>query len=353
MIIDIPKKELKNSPLEKECAHIKFNKDEFNYLYSDFYLDGKFFLPISKKSLMTSTEVFGVFNKKKYIHYFKNNYINNLESNINSMNTIENSFIVGSSENYFHTLIDYFPRLFTLNKTLLKYIDSIVFSKNIPKNNKMLEYLLEKMNLKKKIILIDNKSYLFKKSIYPLNLNYDKRLIFLKKIFKRKIDNSNLKNIFISRSDSQNRRIINENNLVKYLKKFNFKTYVLGKLNFIDQIKLFEEAKIIVSMHGAGLANLVFTNPEAKVVEIFPSLDFNKKIDWFEHSEKKYQRNPNFSRDYFKSICLINNIEHYFYFSSILNTPSFDKLEREGKMTNIDLTINIDLFSNFFENNII
>ena len=71
MIIDIPKKELKNSPLAKECAHIKFNEDGFNYLYTDFYLDGKFFLPISKKNLMTSTDVFGVFNKKKYIHYFK------------------------------------------------------------------------------------------------------------------------------------------------------------------------------------------------------------------------------------------------------------------------------------------
>ena len=37
---------------------------------------------------------------------------------------------------------------------------------------------------------------------------------------------------------------------------------------FIDQVKIFNSAKLIVAMHGAGLTNLLFCKNKTKVIEI-------------------------------------------------------------------------------------
>ena len=42
-----------------------------------------------------------------------------------------------------------------------------------------------------------------------------------------------------------------------------------GPMTLFDQVRLFAEAKIVISGHGAGLTNLVFMQPETAVVEIF------------------------------------------------------------------------------------
>jgi capsular polysaccharide biosynthesis protein len=44
---------------------------------------------------------------------------------------------------------------------------------------------------------------------------------------------------------------------------------------FPEQVRLFQSAKYIVAPHGAGLANLVFCQPGASVVEILPSEQTN------------------------------------------------------------------------------
>ena len=55
----------------------------------------------------------------------------------------------------------------------------------------------------------------------------------------------------------------------------------LSELSFNEQIKIFNEAKIIIGSHGAGLTNLIFCEPSTKVIEI---------------------GNPNFDCDVFKNI---------------------------------------------------
>ena len=357
MIIDVPKKEILNSSLNKECVNFKFDEYLYNYLYSDFFLDGKFFLPISNKSLMTSTDVFRIFNKKKYLQYFNKDYISFIESNIDKFNTFTNAYVVGSYDNYFHCIMDCFPRLFCINESISSKIDTIVVGKKILKKNKILETLLENINLTKKIILIDEGTYFFKNSFIAFNQGYEQTIINYKKTFKKQLKNNSFRNIYISRSDSQNRIIKNEKSLIRYLDKYNFETHNLSELNFVDQIKLFNESKIIISMHGAGLVNLIFSNEGTKVIEIVPNLYFEKN-DWFEHSGEKIQRNISLSRDHFRLISFFNNIDHYFYFSSILKTKFFNELknfnqyENLNHITKIDLTINLDLFSKFFESKI-
>ena len=75
--------------------------------------------------------------------------------------------------------------------------------------------------------------------------------------------------VFISRADSGIRKIMNEDEIFKLFEPYGFKRYVLGGMSIIEQVALFNQAKIIVAAHGSSLVNLIFCNPGTKVIEIF------------------------------------------------------------------------------------
>jgi len=74
--------------------------------------------------------------------------------------------------------------------------------------------------------------------------------------------------IYISRKNSENRRILNEADLVLRLARLGFVRYELEKMNVAKQIELFHDAEMVVAPHGAGLVNLLFAE-KAKVLELF------------------------------------------------------------------------------------
>ena len=82
-----------------------------------------------------------------------------------------------------------------------------------------------------------------------------------------------LEKIFIDRSDSTSntghlRKIINESDVKNCLIKNNFKPVILGELHFQKQVEIFNNADVIVGLHGAGLANLCFCKAGTKLVEL-------------------------------------------------------------------------------------
>ena len=105
----------------------------------------------------------------------------------------------------------------------------------------------------------------FKKGINKRSNTITKVLYLLrkKKFFKK---------IYIDRSDSKfnlskKRQIINEDIIKNTLIKKKFKIVKLSEFKFVDQIALFNSAKIIVGNHGAGFANLVFCKKNTKIIE--------------------------------------------------------------------------------------
>jgi hypothetical protein len=76
--------------------------------------------------------------------------------------------------------------------------------------------------------------------------------------------------LYISRNDSSNsRRLLNEIELWQPLSHLGFVKVQLSGLSLREQISLFANAKMIVSVHGAGLANLAFASQGTLVYEIF------------------------------------------------------------------------------------
>jgi hypothetical protein len=79
------------------------------------------------------------------------------------------------------------------------------------------------------------------------------------------------KRIYIARGDAAvNRKVINEPDLITQLKKYDFEIHYLSGMSVTEQAQLFNAAKIVVGAHGAGLSNLVFCQPDTKVLEFFP-----------------------------------------------------------------------------------
>lgn len=75
--------------------------------------------------------------------------------------------------------------------------------------------------------------------------------------------------IFISREDSYQRKMLNEDEVFSLFEKKGFKKYTLAEMSFLEQVMLFSQATCIVSAHGSGLTNLIFCNPNAKVIELY------------------------------------------------------------------------------------
>jgi len=74
--------------------------------------------------------------------------------------------------------------------------------------------------------------------------------------------------IWISRQDALIRRLEWEDDLMELLP--GIKSVALARLSPREQIELLNRAEVIVSPHGAGLANIVFARPGARVIEIHP-----------------------------------------------------------------------------------
>jgi capsular polysaccharide biosynthesis protein len=75
--------------------------------------------------------------------------------------------------------------------------------------------------------------------------------------------------IFIQRRGA--RSIWNESMLNQLLLDNGFQLVTMEDLTFGEQIRLFCHADVVVGVHGAGLANIVFCRPGTRVVELMPS----------------------------------------------------------------------------------
>lgn len=78
------------------------------------------------------------------------------------------------------------------------------------------------------------------------------------------------KNIFISRSNTIERRIVNETETMEMLSKYDFELVRLEEYSLSQNSKMFNNADVIVSPHGAGLTDLIFCT-DSTVVELFGS----------------------------------------------------------------------------------
>ena len=86
-------------------------------------------------------------------------------------------------------------------------------------------------------------------------------------------------------SGSSRRSIPNHDALAKALnstvrRSFEFQNVQLENLSFVEQIRLFDSAAVVIGQHGAGLANTLWMQPASAVIELShaPSLRHFRNI---------------------------------------------------------------------------
>jgi capsular polysaccharide biosynthesis protein len=75
--------------------------------------------------------------------------------------------------------------------------------------------------------------------------------------------------IYISREKARKRNVQNEPEVMDLLSQYGFRKVILEAIPLREQIRIFSSASVIIGPHGAGLTNIIFSNPGATIIEIF------------------------------------------------------------------------------------
>ncbi|GGC94966.1 glycosyltransferase family 61 protein [Chelatococcus reniformis] len=81
--------------------------------------------------------------------------------------------------------------------------------------------------------------------------------------------------IYVSRLDTNKRKLLNEDQLAEALERAGFFVLIGSKHSFIEQRNIFAGAKVICGLHGAGMTNGLFCGSGVPILEIYPENFFH------------------------------------------------------------------------------
>lgn len=185
-----------------------------------------------------------------------------------------------ADNNISHWLIDCLPRIYIITQLIKEPVTLLMWKGAHPYQKQMLDYLLcDYPHIKVKYISKHHKIrisnfYLpsFVAATFSAYLPPDTSQWIRERIWNGyKIERGNpRKRVYISRSKAMLRRILNEQELVAVLETFGFITVWAEDLDYKSQIQLFYDAEAVVSSHGAGLTNMLFSK-KCRVLEFHPA----------------------------------------------------------------------------------
>lgn len=76
------------------------------------------------------------------------------------------------------------------------------------------------------------------------------------------------KRTYISRSDAKYKKLMNEDEVINVIEKYNFETVTMSDRSLKSQIKLMHETKYVMSITGASMANLLFLPMGATLIDL-------------------------------------------------------------------------------------
>ena len=174
------------------------------------------------------------------------------------------------ANNYFHWMTEILPRIVAMRHQQ----PSIPVV--IPSNYLNYPFIVESLNLLK----IDVKTFdarqslkidrLFAISIPHVGRFNEGLMHFFRDKMLSGISSSThpFRCIYITRGKARRRRVLNEEAVFGFLKANGFEKVVLEDLHLIDQVKLFQEARIVVASHGAGLTNSMYMQKGQTIIEL-------------------------------------------------------------------------------------
>ena len=182
------------------------------------------------------------------------------------------------SKNYYHSLVDIIPSIY--GYSMLGLDCDLVVSHELSPIEK---YFIDQLGInREKIIDTRVQNIEIEKAIVPHASTFRQTFFSYCRNVAQRIksdatsiigcseESNNNRFLYISRSRSCNRPMINEKEVERLLASIGFRIVHMEDIDLVSQIKIANEANFIVGAHGAGLANLVFSSSECRILELIP-----------------------------------------------------------------------------------
>ena len=155
------------------------------------------------------------------------------------------------------------------------------------------EQSLEMLGLQGRILKLRPGVYRVKKAYVPFvengqNTDITAHPYFirsLRQVAEQVAGRTKSRRIFVSRRlQGANARLSSDEDAMfeRVAAQYGFEQVLLEQLTFADQVRLFGESEAVIAPHGGGLANVLFSPPGLKLVELSSELDGNGSLrPWF------------------------------------------------------------------------
>jgi capsular polysaccharide biosynthesis protein len=271
--------------IQEDESYVAVRKKPVNMVISDVGLFEKEFIksiPFTNilliKNVFISNHViidiikFRFYNSYSFVTKIGKKYLlKNLISLLNPLQTEKQGiWIINDwSNGYFHWFADALPRYIYASRYIKNHV--VV----LPLNYQQSPFVVDSLKLLNvKVVYYNPQKLLFLKelllpSIVAPTGNYNVKIMHqLRARFTKDVaTNANEKLIYISRERATRRKVVNENQLVDFLKSKKFEIHYFEDYTLQAQIKLMQETKCIIALHGAGLTNMLFMKENSFVVE--------------------------------------------------------------------------------------
>lgn len=228
------------------------------------------------------------------------NYV--ILGSVNSNQVIEEaiSLLGAAAFNYYHATVELLSRIqyidsFEEYRSIPLLIDEVIL--NTPQYADILK-ILNKFN--HPIIFIkQNNMHRVKRLVFPsyntwmpINIREGETLIpedFLiassaikylrENVLAGKESNVGYRKVFISRKNSSNVRLCNEEDVIDLFKQYGFEVIYPEELSFSEQVEIFSKAEYVAGTSGAAFTNIIYCPQNATIISIAP-----KKYDFYLYS---------------------------------------------------------------------
>jgi hypothetical protein len=237
-----------------------------------------------------------------------------------------------STGGYYHWVTEICPRLWIANEYINSSIPLLVpqyffekwnFSDSFfkPFNREIITFKEDEVVDVENLTFISQTGGPF--NFQPLSIHSSTQ--YLKNYYLKTAINytENYQKIYISRNKSGKRTLLNENEILPILNKHGFKVIYAEELPIEEQIQLFSRTTHLLSIHGAGLSNLVFMQPKSKVIEI-------------RHQEQNHVLNC------FYTLAHTFDMEYYYVFGN----NKGNTLPNENRPEDKSIYVNIEMLEN-------
>jgi len=319
MIVDINPTKINNDKrLSNQFVNAKFSNLSVNcnIFKGNFYSDSFHYFPITENN-ETFSSLF-IRDLSNISHFYSQKFFDNFKNNKNSLKNFKELYILGSNagNNYYSNLLQFLPRIFFNKKTNIKIA---IHRNSSNKYRNFIGNILKNLNIEFTFVFLDDDFYYFTNSEFPQFLNINSSIKVLRNFLNPKTNVEISKKIYVTREDSNYRKIINEGDVVTLLRQKGYKVINPQLYEIDEQIEIFSNAEKIIAPHGSNLANIIFCKPGTKILEITPSFRDNEKI--FD--------------DRYLNLSIINNLKHTKIIADTINVENHSTLAKKYIHNNV------------------